>query len=333
MKNRKRFIFAVLGMLLGLALFLGCNKSPGASSSANPAAASVTWPSGSIRFIVPSKAGGVTDIYTRYGQKSLQASTSANYATVNYDNESVAYEQLRSARPDGATLLFQHSTMICKYLTGAVDYNPSVEFKVVGVTANMGSQAIIAGPNTPYNTWEEFVAYAKKNPGQINTAVSTNGTTHFIFGQVQKNCGVELNLVECAAEADKLTNVAGGIIDIANCSLGNAREYERAGKLKVLGVLGSGKPEPEYPEWKPITDVIWESYLYCFAPTAISADTAQAINQTLKSLTSDAAYAEECRKIGGEALWLDLASSQQHFADTMAELGEVATALGINARN
>lgn len=333
----KRIFGVLLGILLVLISAAGCKKAETASSTGSSAQtvskAGPVWPSGSIRFFVPSKAGGVTDIYTRYVQKSLQGSTSANFATVNYDAEAVAYERLRSSKADGTTLLFQHSTMICKYLTGAVEYNPSKEFAVVGVVANMGSQAIIANPKAPYKTWEEFIAYAKQNPGKVNTAVSTNGTTHFIFGQVQKNCGVQLNLVECAAEADKLTNVAGGHIDIANCSLGNAREYEKAGKLRVLGVLGSGKPEAGYPEWKPITDVIWESYLYCFAPAGIDNAAAQSINQSFKTLMQDAAYAEECRKIGGEPLYLDLKASQKHFTDTMNTLNGVATSLGINIRS
>ncbi|MGE4353821.1 MAG: Bug family tripartite tricarboxylate transporter substrate binding protein [Oscillospiraceae bacterium] len=345
--NAKRMVAIILSVILVIGLLSGCDSgaapassSPTASSVASAAPESTqssdteetSWPSGSIQFLVPSKAGGITDIYTRYVQKSLQTSTSANFATVNYDTEAVGYENLRSAKPDGSTLLFQHSTIICKYLTGAIDYNPATGFKVVGVVANMGSQAIITNPDAPYDTWDEFVAYAKDHPGEVITGVSTNGTTHFIFGQVQKNCGIELNLVECSSEADKLTNVAGGIINLANCSLGNAKEYEDAGKIKVLGVLGSGQPEENYPEWQPITDVTWLSYLYCLAPSDIDEATAQAINKGLKSLVDDPEYVEECKKIGGTAEWLDLESAQKNFSDTIANLSDVATSLGINAR-
>ena len=282
--------------------------------------------------MVPSKAGGVTDIYTRNIQNYLQSATNGNFATVNYDNETVGYENLRSAKADGSTLLFQHSTMICKYLTGAIDYNPQDSFRVVGVAANMGSQAIICRPDAPYNTWAEFIEYAKANPGQVTTAISTNGTTHFIFGQVQQNCAVVLNMVECSSEADKLTNVAGGIIDVANCSLGNAKEYETAGKLKVLGVLGSGQPEANYPEWEPITDVIWESYIYTFAPAEMDDATAEAVNAALKGIPENAAYCEAVEKIGGTAMYLTVEEAQKHFDDTMASLSEVAAGLGINIR-
>lgn len=344
----KRILSLSLSIVLAIGLLGGCNtttpaksdpvKSGTSTGSSQPSASgseakTVEWPNGSIQFLVPSKAGGITDIYTRYAQKSLQKSTGANFATINYDTEAVGYETLRSAKADGSTILFQHSTVICKYLTGAVDYDPSTQFKAVGAVADMGSQAIITSSDSPYDTWAEFVAYAKDHPGEINTGIATNGTTHFIFGQVQNQCGIELNLVECSAEADKLTNIAGGIIDVANCSLGNAKEYEAAGKLKVLGVLGSGKAEENYPEWEPITDVIWQSYIYCLAPADIDDATAQAINDSLTTLLDDAEFVEECKTIGGAAAGLTLEEAQKSFNDTITQLSDVATALGINTRN
>lgn len=349
MKKNRWFAGVTTGVIV-ISLLAGCanaNSAPAPAAtqaakteaaasdkevSAATSAENVSWPSSAVQLLVPSKAGGITDIYTRYVQESLQKSTGGNFATVNYDTEAVGYENLRSANPDGTTLLFQHSTLICKYLTGAVEYNPSTEFRVVGEVANMGSQAIICGPDAPYNTWDEFVSYAKEHPGEVTTAIATNGTTHFIFGQVQKNCGVELNMVECSAEADKLTNVAGGIIDVANCSLGSAKEYENAGKLKVLGVLGSGEPEENYPEWEPIKDVIWVSHLYCFAPADTDDATAEAINAALKTLVQDSNYEEQTKKIGGAPEYYDLKACEEDFAKTLNELSEVATSLGINVR-
>lgn len=348
--RKSRWIMGLTAGFLMMSVLAGCagaNSAP--APSATEAAAATTaaeggetkgaapaadgsWPGSSVQLLVPSKAGGITDIYTRYVQESLQKSTGGNFATINYDTEAVGYENLRSANADGTTLLFQHSTLICKYLTGAVEYDPSTEFRVVGEVADMGSQAIICSPDTPYNTWDEFIAYAKEHPGEVTTAIATNGTTHFIFGQVQKNCGVELNMVECSSEADKLTNVAGGIIDVANCSLGSAKEYEDAGKLKVLGVLGSGKPEENYPDWEPIQDVIWSSHLYCFAPAGTDDATAEAINAALKTLMDDPNYEEQTKKIGGSPEYYDLKTCEEDFADTIKELSEVATSLGINVR-
>ena len=48
-----------------------------------------------------------------------------------------------------------------------------------------------------------------------------------------------MNSVECASEADRLTNLAGGFIDVGVVGVGNAVEYEKAGKLKVIGTVAS----------------------------------------------------------------------------------------------
>jgi tripartite-type tricarboxylate transporter receptor subunit TctC len=354
----KKRMFAVFGLIAALStgLLAGCNSAAAPAPATTKAAAgnaattakaaagttaaagaskagtasAVKWPGSSVQLLVPSKAGGVTDIYTRNLQNYLQTSTKGSFATVNYDTEAVAYENLRSSKADGTSLMFQHSTVICKYLTGAINYNPSKEFRVIGSVADMGSQAIICGPKAPYSTWEEFVKYAKENPGKVSAAIATNGTTHFIFGQVQKKCDIKLNLVECSAEADKLTNVAGGIIDVANCSLGNAQEYEKAGKLKVLGILGSGKAEPNYPQWKPITDVIWSSHLFVFAPAKMDDATAEAISAQLKGVTEDKTFSDACTKIGGKSEYLSVKDARANFDDTMKELSAVAESLGIS---
>jgi len=320
----KKIIMAMLAGVMTAGMVM-------ANGTADKSSAAGKWPKKAVQMLVPSKAGGVTDIYTRNLQNYLQKATGGNFATVNYNAEAVAYQTLRAAKGDGNTLMFQHSTIICKYLTGAIDYNPSKEFRVVGEVADMGSQAIIVGPKAPYNTWEEFIDYCKKNPGKVICGITTNGATHFIFGQVQKTYGVKFTLVECQAEADKMTNIAGGNIDVANCSLGNARSYEKAGKIKVLGVLGSGKPEPDYPEWKPITDVLWSSHLYAFAPASIDDATATAINAAFKGVTEDPAYVKACSAIGGKAEWYDLATCQKDFNNTMTQLDEIASFLGIKA--
>ena len=73
-----------------------------------------------------------------------------------------------------------------------------------------------------------------------------------MFGKLCSVLGIELNKVECASESDRLTNLAGGFIDIGVVGLGNAQEYEKAGKLKVIGtVAGDGITIIEYPAELP----------------------------------------------------------------------------------
>ena len=79
-----------------------------------------------------------------------------------------------------------------------------------------------------------------------------SGSNTFLFGMLSKELGIELNSVECASEADRLTNLAGGFIDVGVVGVGNAVEYEKAGKLKVIGTVASdGITIGDYPEELP----------------------------------------------------------------------------------
>ena len=350
----------LLSVLLGGSLFFasGCNANSAPVTTTNApaqttaaktesteaskvqaessAAADVKWPAGAIQILVPSKAGGITDLHSRYIQEWWQKSTGANMAVVNFDNEAVAYEQLRSSKPDGSTILAQHTTILCKYITGAVDFDPTKELRVVAKLQYMGDNALIAAPDAPYNTMEEMVEYAKAHPGELSAAISTNGTTHFIWGSIMKETGINLKLVEASSETDKLTNVAGGFISLGNVSLANAKQYEEAGKIKVLGILGRGSDNPDFPQWKDVTsqgiNVTWRANIYFFVPVDTPEALCDKINESLKDMVNDTKFQENMKTVGGEADWANCADSQAAFDGEMDNLKAIATSLGINKR-
>ena len=338
----KKLLAAALVAALSVSMLAACGDSTSttttdsadttATSEAAGDAAATTdaaWPSAAVTFSVPAKAGGVTDIYTRYVQNSLQQNWGGTYATTNYDTPAVAYNTVVTAS-DANTLLFQHSSLACNYVTGSLQFDPTTDYRVVGCVADMGAQAIIVSPDAPYNTWEELVEYCKANDGNVSCAISTNGTTHFIFGEVEQFYGFTFNKVECGSEADKLTNVAGGIIEVANCSLSNAQQYEEAGQIKVLAILGDGsKTEYDGYDWPVITDVTWAAHMYVFANANISDADAQAINDALCAVANDAEYVEECEAMGGTALAYTLEEAQADFDATVENCKTIAEALGI----
>ena len=58
------------------------------------------------------------------------------------------------------------------------------------------------------------------------------------FNTIDPELNNMVNYVQSGGEADKLTNIASGSIDLANCSMNNAIAYEADGKLVVLGIIG-----------------------------------------------------------------------------------------------
>lgn len=345
--KKKRIASLFLGITLSLSAITGCATSGGSTSVGSPNTQNKTteskateektiWPKSSVQIVVPAKAGGLTDIHTRQVAKWWQDHLGQPLAVVNYDNGAVAYENVRTAKSDGSSLMMQHTGIAVQYVTGSIDYNPAEELSIIAQMQFVGDQAIIASANAPYNTFAEMIEYAKAHPGELSAGISFNGTTHLIWGNIMNETGAEFKLVEAANETDKLTNIAGGFISLGNVTLSNAKQYEESGMIKVLGILTADDSRNEqYPQWDPLVaqgyNVTWGSSFFLFGPKGLDADTIQAINASLKDITEDEEFVNAVKDMGGKAAWFNVEESQSNFAAEVEKIREVADMLGISA--
>lgn len=181
----------------------------------------------------------------------------------------------------------QHPGIIVSYLAGGIDFDPREKFSVIAEYADMGDNALIVPAKAPYSNMKEFVDYCKAHPGEVTAAIATNSTSQLIMWLiVRATGGIKLKYVEASSEADKLTGVSGGFIGFANCSLKNAKQYEDAGMVKVIGTFGSGKDNnPRYPQWKSLPqqgyDMTINGRVFLFAPAGIDEKLAEAYNLAL----------------------------------------------------
>ena len=87
-----------------------------------------------------------------------------------------------------------------------------------------------------------MVDYIRSGEKKLKIGVSLGAVSHFswlsAFNAIDPELNNMVNYVAAGGEADKLTNIASGSIDLANCSINNAIAYEADGKLTVLGIIG-----------------------------------------------------------------------------------------------
>ncbi len=221
----------------------------------------------------------------------LQRSTGAAVAVINQPEGGgvVAQETVRTAAPDGQTLLFQHTGMLVGIQTGRYDHGMD-EFSVLGIAQSYPPQVYAVAPDAPWQTMREFVDDARAHPGQYTVGVSLGQATHFIAGTIMMNEGVDLRLVEASAEVDKVAGIQGGHITLGNLGAGSARQYVTAGDMRVLCMVDP-VADPDYPEFQTCLDqgvnVSWIAPLLVLGPAGMDPEVAQAINTVIQGMGED----------------------------------------------
>ncbi len=357
----KKIMAAVLAASLAALSLAGCSSDSETAATTAAAAASSdasastgdgsAWASGSnVYFDVPAKAGGGTDLYTRYLTQALgEVCPGVNFVVNNYETSEVGMEHVKNADPDGLTLGTCHGGAIIQYLCGSSDVNIKDDCKVVGIMNLGGPQAIIANPDAPYSNFKELGEYIMENPGDLVVGCSLGGTTQVLFTALIEALTGDpdmVNFVQCSSEADKLTNVASNAINLANCSIPNAEAYEQDGKLTVLGTLGptictldnmcelvgmdlDDKYETTVEQG---VDVVWDSYYYVIAPKDTPDELCEAINAAIMAASDTDSYIEGNKQMATYVEPIDYQGSIEKLDEEWALQDELTASMGLKIR-
>ena len=323
------------------------------TASEEPLTIQDVWPEGTtVYFDVAAKAGGGTDLYTRYLTQALtEVCPGVNFVVTNYDTAEVGAEHAKNADPDGLTLTTVACTSMDNYLSGASNVNPYEDYTIVGKMIDGGPQAIIASPDAPYHNLEELGAYIQEHPGEVVVGCALGGTSQVILYNIIDSLGEGLadsvTYVQCASEADKLTQTASKAIDIANCSIPNAQAYEADGKLTILGTIG---PEVatlenmselvglELPETFATTveqgiDFSWDAGYYIAVPAGTPDNICQAINSVLSQMSENEDFAAGMKTMASYANTPDLETSRADWTAEWEAQQQYMSDLGLNVRS
>lgn len=366
--KKNRILAAVMAASLAAISLAGCSSDSetaattaaataaaadsGSSDSGEAAAADGSaWASGSNVYVdVPAKAGGGTDLYTRYLTQALgEVCPGVNFIVNNYDTSEVGMEHVKNADPDGLTLGTCHGGAIIQYLCGSSEVNIKDDLKVVGIMNVGGLQAIIANPGAPYTNFAELGEYIKANPGDVVIGCSLGGTTQVLFtALVEALVGDTslVNFVQCSSEADKLTNVASNAINIANCSIPNALSYDADGKLTVLGSLGpqvatlesmselvgSELDEKFATTLEQGVDVSWDSNYYVLAPKDTPDEVCEAINAAIMKACETQSYIDGNNQMATYVSAIDYQGSIDALAAEWEMQDGLTTSMGLKIR-
>jgi tripartite-type tricarboxylate transporter receptor subunit TctC len=203
-----------------------------------------TWPQKAVRIIVPFPAGGSNDALCRIIADKLAGDWKQ---PVIVDNRAgaggnIGAEIAYGAPGDGYTLLCSPPgpLSINHNLYKALPYDWS-RFAPITILA-LSPNVITARRDLPANTAQEFIAWAKANPGKVTYASQGNGSTSHLSAQMlATQAGLSMVHVPYKGEGPALVDISAGRVDIFVGTISASLRFEKSGQVKYLGLAAKSR--------------------------------------------------------------------------------------------
>ena len=335
----KKILALALAAAMSLTLVAcGGSKTPAASGSASSGGSSsaetVDFPGNKqVSLIVPYSAGGASDTVARIYASELEQSLGTSIVVSNVTGASgaIGLEQVRNSNPDGYTIAYMpvESTML-KAL-GFTDLSTD-DFRFIGRAMTIPA-AVTVRADAPWDTFEDFVNYAKEHPGEIQVGNSGTGSIwHIAAASIEKECGVQFTHVPFDGAAPAVAALLGGNIQAVTVSPSEVKNNVDSGDFKVLCVLGESRSSvvPDVPTAQElgidITIQGWGGF-------AVPKDTPQAVIDILEKASETAINSDSVKKTladrGYEHAYLSGSDMDQKASEELAYYSELIPGLGI----
>jgi tripartite-type tricarboxylate transporter receptor subunit TctC len=225
------------------------------------------YPTRPIKVIVPFSPGGAVDgpmrlVAQELGKRLGQPVTVENRPGAG---ATIGSEVVAKAAPDGYTLLLASQTnAISGSLYRHLAYDPVEDFEPITLIGREPG-VLVVNPSLPVATFQEFVAYAKAQPGKLDFASSGNGSGQHLFAALLfSQLGLSLNHVPYRGSAQATTDLIGGRVAVAIPGTAGMVGHIKAGKLRALAVTGAHRsPQlPDVPTLQELGVKGYEAYVW-----------------------------------------------------------------------
>jgi len=259
--------------------------------------------------IVPIPAGGQTDLVARLLADALKERTGQRVIVENRVGGSgrIAVDALRTAAPDGTTLLFAPVAVpvIIPLYARQPGYDPQRDLVPV---AQVSKYAFALGVSAahPARTLAELTAWAKANPGRATFGTPGAGSLpHFLGVMLGRTAGIELVHVPYRGAAPAEADLVSGRIAASISAVWDLVPLHRAGKLRVLATTGAARSPllPEVPTFRqqgyPSVDASgWHAV---YAPATTPKEVVDPLSAAIVAAVRTPAFREKLAAIGLEA--------------------------------
>jgi len=221
-------------------------------------AAAEDFPNRTIKIVVPVPPGPLLDAIPRIIAEKLASKWNIAVIIENRPGaaQNLGAEVVAKSDPDGYTLLASPPgpLVVSQHLRSKLNFDPGA-FVPVSLMVTLPT-VIVVNPKVPASNLQEFLAYARANPGKLTFGSPGVGSTpHLATEQLMTSAGIRLVHVPYQGMAPAMNDLIGGHIDVMIDLYGNVSPNVKDGKLKLLAVTTQTRL-PEEPNVPTISEAV-----------------------------------------------------------------------------
>lgn len=292
--NRRHVVLSTLGAL-GATL-------PWAAARAS------SYPTRSLRFVVPGGAGGAPDLLCRAMGAALAKGLNQPVVIDNKPGAGgiIGITEVVRAAPDGYTIGYANvgTLAINKSLYRQLPYDPERQLAPVAMTGFV-QNALVVRNELPVHSVRELIAHLKKNPGRLTMASAGNGTTSHLGGELFKSMTQTFMLhVPYRGSVAAIQDLLGGRADVMFDNLSSITPFIQSGRVRALAVTGARR-SPLFPDLPTVQEagvpgyesVAWGGIV---VPAGTPADAIERLNREFNAMMDNQQVREQLAQLSLE---------------------------------
>lgn len=268
-----------------------------------------SFPSKTVRIIVPFGAGGVADLTARTVGQKLSESLGQPVVIDNKPGAGgvAAGDAVAKAEPDGYTLLLMsNGTAVSTGLFKSLPFDAVRDFAPISTLATFDI-AILVPADSKFKTLGELLAFAKANPGKLNLGSINIGSTQNLAAELFKSTsGTDMQVVPYNGTPALITALRGGQLDVGVEILGPVLPQVTANALRVLAVTGEKRATilPDVPTAKEsgLPAFVASSWNALAAPAKTPKDVIARLNKDIALALNNPDIKKKLHELNVEAL-------------------------------
>ena len=275
------------------------------------------FPNRPLTLIVPWPVGGATDVQMRVladiagknlGQPVIVQNKPGAGGTVGPSNMAA------TARPDGYTLSQIALSVFRQPYIETTSYDPARDFTyIIGVSAY--TFGVVVRADSPWKTWQDFIAYARSNPGKVTySTLGVGSTLHMGMERIQELTGTNMWHMPTRGTGENNNALLGGHVQAVADGAGWA-PLVNSGQFRLLATWGDNRTRqwPNVPTLRELGIDVVESTPYGIAgPRGMEAKTVKILHDVLRAALYDPKHLAVLEKLNQDVWYRDSAAYQQY---------------------